>query len=287
MGWRRQSADRAAEIVVAGSPRQYLLHRPSSHSGRNTLAPLVIMLHGGFGSAQHAQWSYGWDDVADAHGFVVAYPNGLRRSWNAGTCCGPAMRAGIDDVEFIDTLITKLENTESIDPDRVYVAGMSNGAMMAYRLACDLPGRLAAIGPVAGTMTVPLTTSSTPTSVCHIHGLADQNAPFDGGIGRRGAAKDARPSITSVIAHWRAIDECGPSTESDNGPVHLDTADGPLNQEVTLITIVGAGHQWPGSRSLRRRGGRMPVPDPPSTALDATTTLWQFFTAHTRHHTSA
>src|SRR5439155_12228136 len=131
--------------------------------------------------------------------------------------------------------------------DRVYVTGISNGAMMAYRLACQLPGRLAAIGPVAGTMTTECG-PATPTSVLHIHGLADQNVPFDGGAGSKGVAKDARPSVPSVIAYWRRIDGCGQAQVSQQGPVHTEAADGARGTNVTLITVDGAGHQWPGSQ---------------------------------------
>jgi polyhydroxybutyrate depolymerase len=191
------------------------------------------------------------------------------------------VRDGVDDVGFIDAVVAELLAGGDIDADRVYVTGMSNGAMMAYRLACELPGRFAAVGPVAGTMTIACTRGQ-PISVCHIHGLADQNVPFIGGIAARGFAKDARPSVATVIATWRTIDACGPVAARDDGSVHTETAHNANGQSVTLITVVGAGHQWPGSRPHAPRATRALGLDPPSGALDATTTLWQFFAAHPR-----
>ena len=266
------------QIAVGATTRKYLLHVPPGASpGRR---PLVVVLHGGFGSAQQAQRSYRWDSLADREGFVVAYPNGVRRAWNAGTCCGPASRQGIDDVAFIDALVRALEGSGEIDPERVYATGMSNGAMMAYRLACDLPGRFAAIGPVAGTMTVHGARASA-TSVCHIHGLADHNVPFHGGVGRS-VARDSRASVPSVIANWRSIDGCGPAFVSQDRSVRTETAVAGDGRAVTLITVAGAGHQWPGSVARTPRRGRSVLIDPPSTALDATATLWRFFKDHPR-----
>ena len=267
-------------LSVSGLSRQYIVHRPARPSTGAPM-PLVVVMHGGFGSAAQAQRAYGWDALADSQGFVVVYPNGTSRTWNAGTCCGPAARDQIDDVGFIDALLVEMQRAGDIDADRVYATGMSNGAMMAYRLACQLPGRFAAIGPVAGTMTVPCT-SAKPISVCHIHGLADQNVLFGGGVSPRGFAKDARPSVASVIAGWRTIDGCGPVAARDDGPVHTETAQSARGDTVTLITVAGAGHQWPGSRPAAARAVRALGLDPPTMALDATATLWQFFSAHPR-----
>jgi polyhydroxybutyrate depolymerase len=267
-------------IESGGLARTYRVYRPAALD-RSRPVPLVVMLHGGFGSGEQAEQAYGWDAKADSAGFVVAYPDGVARAWNAGTCCGLPQRTNIDDVGFLRQLIDRLASDENVDPDRVFATGISNGAMMAYRLACELPGRLAAIGPVAGTMTVPCD-GATPTSVLHVHGLADQNVPYEGGVGTKGVSKDSRPSVPSVIARWRQVDGCGPSQVSLQGPVHMDTADGARGTTVTLITIDGAGHQWPGSQQPNPVAKRVLQLDDPSTAIDATSVLWSFFSAHTR-----
>jgi polyhydroxybutyrate depolymerase len=261
-------------FAAGGQVRTYRLYRPAGLTGT---APLVMMLHGGFGSGAQAERAYGWDGAADEGRFLVAYPDGVAKAWNAGTCCGFPMRRGVDDVGFLGALLDHLVATEGADPDRLYVAGMSNGAMMAYRLACELPGKLAAIGPVAGTMTVGCETGA-PTSVLHIHGLDDRNVRYEGGVGE-GFAHDVRPSVPATVARWRQIDQCGPATISSDGPVHTDTADCLAGTTVRLITIDGAGHQWPGSRS---RLASDLIADPPSDALDATAVLWAFFSSKTR-----
>ncbi len=271
-----------ASIVVDGTTRRYLLHQPRRSSGPPM--PLVVVLHGAFGTAPYAQMSYSWDALADAHGFAVLYPDGIGRSWNAGTCCGAAARDGVDDVTFIDALVTQIEQTLPIDRDRIYATGMSNGGMMAYRLACELPGRFAAIGPVAATMTVDCS-RALPTSVCHVHGLEDDVVRFHGGIAARGIAHDVRPPVPGTIAKWRTIDDCGGVTARDDGSVHTETASGPSGATVTLVTLADAGHQWPGSHELRPGFARMMRLDPPSTALDTTAMLWQFFAVHPRPQT--
>jgi polyhydroxybutyrate depolymerase len=257
-----------------GLTRTYRVYRPTGLTGR---VPVVMMLHGGFGTGQQAQRAYGWDQKADAGRFLVVYPDGVSNTWNAGTCCGAAMRGNVNDVAFLGALLNRVVASDGGDASRLYVTGMSNGAMMAYRLACELPGKLAAIGPVAGTMTVGCETGA-PTSVLHIHGLDDRNVRYEGGVGE-GFAHDVRPSVPATVARWRQIDQCGPATISSDGPVHTDTADCLAGTTVRLITIDGAGHQWPGSRS---RLASDLIADPPSDALDATAVLWAFFSSKTR-----
>jgi polyhydroxybutyrate depolymerase len=236
------------------------------------------MLHGGFGTGLQAERSYGWDGQADTAGFVVAYPDGVGNTWNAGTCCGPALRGNLDDAAFIDAMIDALVADEHVDPARVFVTGMSNGAMMAYRFACDRPGVAAAIGPVAGSMTVDCA-GATPTSVMHIHGLADQNVPYEGGSGTKGFAHDSRPSVPATIERWRSIDGCtAPPAVATDGPVSTSTWAGCASGErVVLTTIEGAGHQWPGSEPNNPAAAVALGLDPPSEAMSATAALWAFF----------
>src|SRR5579862_9508512 len=138
-------------LTSGGLERTYHLYRPSSLT-QGERAPLVVMLHGGYGSGAQAEKDYGWDREAEAHRFIVAYPDGIGRSWNAGMCCGPARSRAVDDVGFVTAMVHDIERTQNADPARVYVAGMSNGAMMAYRLACEAPFPIAAAGSVAGTL---------------------------------------------------------------------------------------------------------------------------------------
>lgn len=255
--------------------RSYRLYRPASLA---TPAPLVIMLHGALGSGRQAEADYGWDAEANAGHFVVAYPDGYHRTWNAGGCCGPAEASHVDDVAFITKLVAAVSAELPIDRSRVYVTGISNGGLLAYRLACDT--RLfAAVGADSATMLGPCP-SPAPVSVIHIHGLADRSIPYHGGYSAS-AQKVDWPPVPGVIADWRATDHCGSPVITTEGPVTRSAARCPHGRAVDLVTIAGAGHQWPGAKP-NPIGERLLGLDPPSTALNATRTIWDFFAAHPR-----
>jgi polyhydroxybutyrate depolymerase len=270
------SGSSADSITVDGVQRTYRLYRPATLSP-TAPAPLVVMLHGGYGSGSQAEQSYGWDAEADRYGFVVAYPDGLDRAWNAGGgCCGVPARTGVDDVGFVVGLVAELRSRLPIDPRRVYATGISNGGMLSYRLACDT--RLfAAIGPDSATLLGPCPAAA-PVSVIHVHGTADRNIPYLGGQGQ-GVAKIDGPAVPAVIAQWRATDRCTAPSTGTAGPLTTSIATCPGGRAVELITILGAGHQWPGSPPRTAVQTLLGL-DPPSTALNATDTIWHFFAAH-------
>src|SRR3979411_1057426 len=110
-------------LPAGGRERSSRLYRPVSVESGNP-APLVIVLHGGFGSAGQAEQSYGWDELAGRHGFLVAYPEGVGRSWNAGWCCGPARTHEVDDVAFVGGLVAEVSARDGVDPRRVFAAGV-------------------------------------------------------------------------------------------------------------------------------------------------------------------
>jgi polyhydroxybutyrate depolymerase len=265
-------------IMFDGVEREYRVYVP------RTLTPgpstLVVMLHGGFGSAEQAELAYGWDAQAEESGLIVVYPNGVGRSWNAGTCCGPAMKRDIDDVGFIEAVVAEVSSVLEVDPRRTYATGMSNGGIMSYRLACESEV-FAAIGVVSGTMLVDCD-APRPVSVMHIHGALDESVPPDGSPGG-GTQNIDGPPLTDVIGYWLQRDGCGaPATGEWGDPLvtALDATDCDGQTAVVYIEVQDAGHQWPGASSSAIRdelGG-----DPPSTRLDATAELAAFFGAHPR-----
>jgi polyhydroxybutyrate depolymerase len=266
-------------IHVGGQSRSYLVYRPAT-LGRQKPAPLVVVLHGGFGSGAQAEKSYNWDAEADAEGFVVVYPDGVRRSWNAGgTCCGTALRDNIDDVGFLTEMIAAVSRAENIDPKLVYMAGISNGAAMAYRYACEGSTPVAAFGSVSGDMTEPCTHPH-EVSVMEIHGLDDHNIPFGGGNGTKGVTHIKWLPVTQTIALFRRAAKCTMPATSTRGAVTTSVSVCSGGHEVILATIAGAGHQWPGGRPQGTFATALLHLDPPSTALDATQTLWHFFKKH-------
>lgn len=266
-------------IQWAGSSRTFHLYRPA---GLTEAAPLVVMLHGGFGNGAQAERSYHWDSTADRGHFLVAYPDGQGRAWNAGSCCGGPAQSNLDDVGFLTAMVGAIAQQTAVDMSRVYATGMSNGAMMSLRLACETD-TFAAIAPVAGT-TVTDCSRARPTSVLQIHGTADASVPYNGGPGKSlkfdGNPRVDGPAIPAVTAAWRAIDGCPAPTSTTAGVVTTETAACPDGRTVRLISVADAGHQWPG-------GVRGPLLDrlglpQPSTALDATDTIWEFFAQHHR-----
>lgn len=274
-------------LQVAGRERTFRLYRPAGVSLTEPV-PLVVMLHGGFGSGEQAEESYGWNAVADRDGFLVVYPDGLNRAWAVSQeCCGAPARDGVDDADFIIRLVEDLSARLPVDTDRVYAAGISNGGMLAYRLACQTEV-FAAIAPVAATLLGDCPTPR-PVSLIHIHGDADRIVPYTGGPGRQIEVGQGRlptkvdgPPVPELAEQWRAVDRCDRPVRRADGPVTTSEARCPDGRGVTLITITGAGHQWPGG--TRPGNGRLRRLDPPSTALDATDTIWRFFQEHPRAH---
>jgi polyhydroxybutyrate depolymerase len=242
-------------INVGGRDRIYRLYKPADLP---LSAPLVVMLHGGFGNAEQAERAYGWDELAGPGKFVVAYPDGLHRAWNTngGGCCGRPAREGDDDVGFISAAVADIIKNVSVNAAQVYATGISNGGIMSYTLACNT-GVFAAIGPDAATQ-LDACRSPHPTSVMHIHGTADPLIPYNGG---QGFSVINGPSVPEVNAFWRNVDRCGPPTTTTSGLVTTSTAGCADNRSVVLITVNGGGHEWP------------PF---------ATQMLWEFFAAHPR-----
>lgn len=272
-----QAGTTSHTIDVDGTKRTYLTYVPASLD-RSHPAPLVVMLHGGFGSAAQAEADYGWDAEADARGFVVVYPDGLDHAWNAGDCCGAPAKQSVDDVGFVTQAVAAVGKQVAIDPRRTFVTGMSNGAMMTERLACETHV-FAAAASVAGAQMVPCT-DPTPISMLHIHGLADSHVPFDGGPGHGLGNVPAHPPVADTIAAWRQTDGCAAPTSTTQGVVTTSAAACSHGRTVELITVEGAGHQWPGSSSKHPGVKKLLGADPPSTAFDATDLVWAFFSAH-------
>lgn len=229
----------AGAIDSGGRIRTYRIYRPPSIPAGQEV-PLVVVLHGGFGDGAQAEQSYGWDEAADLGSFVVAYPDGIGRAWNGGTCCGAPASQDVDDVGFVRDLVAHLQAELPIDPGRTYATGISNGGILDYRLACE-SDIFAAIGPDSATMLVPCTVPSR-TSVIAIHGTADSRVPYGGGNGS-GVGHIDGPAVPDVIASWRAIDGCEPPTTSTRGAVTTALTGCPDGRAVELVTIAGAGHQ--------------------------------------------
>jgi polyhydroxybutyrate depolymerase len=276
--------DYAQSLMHAGRTRTYTIHLPRGISDERAF-PLVIMLHGGAGNSEHAARMSGFSTLADQENFIVVYPDGTGRlgevllTWNAGNCCGYALDNNIDDVGFIRALIEKLERDHPINPKQIYVTGMSNGGMMAYRLACELADKIAAIAPVAGALNVECKPTA-PISVIAFHGMADQHVLFEGGAPRVRADPHPREdkSVAYAMNFWAQHNRCAPTPQRDErGNIIHDTYTNCANgTAVELYAIKGEGHTWPGGKSWL--GG-----DPPTQEISATKVMWEFFKQHPKN----
>jgi polyhydroxybutyrate depolymerase len=213
---RGRAADESkhpGSIESGGRTRTYFVHTPPGYDGTEKL-PLVIVLHGGGGNAENAEKMSGMSDKADAANFLVLYPDGTGgvgehfHTWNSGNCCAYAMKNNVDDVAFLRALIEKLEYEYAVDQKRVFVTGMSNGGMMAYRVGCTMADKVAAIAPVAGAIDASCNPSA-PVSVIAFHGTEDENVPYNGGVGKRqiDGPRDDK-SVAYAIDFWVKRDGC-------------------------------------------------------------------------------
>ncbi|MFN8634522.1 MAG: PHB depolymerase family esterase [Chloroflexota bacterium] len=275
-----QSGHSVLQLDVGGVTRRYSRYEPASLDP-SAPAPLVLVLHGATASGAIAERLYEMDQQADAHGFVVAYPDALGSptAWNSG----PRGFSGhADDVGFIRALIAQESASRPVDPARTFVCGHSSGAMMSYRLASEASDLFPAVGIVAGSIgyqgpngrAVTIAKPDLPVSVIHFHGTDDPLVPYDGGSKR---GEGGVVSVADSIAFWVGVDGCDPTPTGETiGPSTRQTyAGGHDGSEVTLWTIQGGGHGWP------KVDGRQNVAVSPA-GISATELIWAFFARHPR-----
>lgn len=296
--------------VPGFADRSYHLHSPGS-SPSTSPTPLVIVFHGGGGNAESSNkiTCPGGDEtspgclshVAARRGFAVAYANGVPtpvlpnvRTWNAGggvddwqCVSGYSCTQGRDDVAYFDALLADVSLAMNVDAKRVYLTGISNGAAMCHRLACERAGVLAAIAPVAGEnqlQTSATCAPSRPVSIFDLHGTADPCWAYEGGPAACAQAdgKNKLDVATSVGA-WVARLGCSatpatadlPDTASDGCLGHLARYTGcAAGSEVHLLRIEGGGHTWPGGSQYSATVG------PVCSDFDADELMLDFFAAH-------
>ncbi len=271
--WRRAraaSGDQISTITVDGRAREYILHVPARHGGTAQL-PLVIVLHGATQPAANAERMTGMSALADKENFIAVYPEGTGKlpTWNAGNCCGYAQRENVDDVAFLRALIAKLETEYRIDRKRIYVTGISNGAMMSYRAACEMADVVAAVAPVEGAQNLACKPAA-PVSVIVFHGTADRLVPYNGGSTPYQIGPHRNDSsVAETVAFWVKQDGCSPTPKhEESNEVHIDTYSSCKDGTgVSLYAIQGGRHMWPGTSIS-------------GNTLPATEVMWKFFAAH-------
>lgn len=269
-------------VVVGGGQRSYRLH-VSSMASDQPAKSLVIVFHGGGQSGPRIQELIHMDEVADRHGFWVAYPNGTPGSgggftWNGGDCCGAAMRENIDDVEFIEGMIDELTTTSCVNPERIFATGISNGAIFSYRLGCELSDKVAAIAPVAGALMLEQCRPGKPVPAIIFHGSEDKHVKIRGGRHLMSGARRAFPPQRETRNRWLEVNGCSSDSEvvfasgdSSCRAYQNCSASG----DVTFCMIEGGGHTWPGGEPIRPGVLGYTTDD-----LSASETMWAFFDDH-------
>lgn len=264
-------------LEVGGRIRDYVLILPPAYYDTSEPYPLVIALHGAGGSARQMERMYGLNEKAAEAGFVLLYPEGIRndgplgiRTWNAGRCCADAMEKNVDDVGFISTLVDRMVTDYRIDSRRVYVTGISNGGMMAYRLACELSHKIAAIAPISATMMANACEPSRAVPVLHIHSLLDTKVPYSGGVGISGYNFAPVDSALRVMAANAACDAT-PERIDDGKVIVTQWTDCEDGVSIEGYVTYDGGHSWPGSKEYPAWA------DVPSAYINANDLMWEFF----------
>ena len=255
-----------------GLDRSYRLYLPSAASLPGASLPLVVALHGGLGTPDQFAATSRLETLAESEGFIAVFPAGIERTWNGGACCRPASALRVDDTGFLAALVQDLQASLPIDAKRVLVTGHSNGAIMAFRLACERPDLVDAVVPVAGSLEIDRCQPSVPVPLLDIHGDADRNHPLAGGQGDRSVANVDFRSTSDTMAMWTAAIGCAATPISaTTGPLTTTSWSGCRGGVRTeLVVIAGADHPWPGSLGRSAAGGE------PSQALDASRAAYQF-----------
>lgn len=276
--------DHVRKLTVDGLERSCVIHVPPGLHPTEP-APLVLVLHGAAMNAQMMQGFSGMNAQADAAKFIAVYPNGTGLAgafltWNSGGL-GPA-RKKPDDVSFLRALLDDLAGILQVDPRRTYAAGMSNGAMMCYRLAAEMPDRIAAIAAVGGTLAMNDPRPSRAVPLIHFHGTDDRVVPYAGPRNQNSSATSFR-SVPETIATWVKLTSCWPSPLirevpdrfPDSTTVRVSTyGPGRAGAEVVLVDIIGGGHTWPGQQPAVSLIGKS------TREISANRMIWDFFQKH-------
>lgn len=279
------AGDYQFEVNVDGSTRPYKVHVPPQSTAGQPL-PLVLVLHGGLGNmeVQASERFYHQLSAADLYGYIVMFANGYSRlpggkfaTWNAGGCCGPAVKKQSDDVAILRAMVLDMQQRAAIDAKRIFVDGMSNGGMMAYRLACEQSELFSAIASVAGTDNTLRCQPTRPVAVLHIHARDDDHVPFNGGKGQQSMVDVSFNSVPDTIQKWVKLNQASPQAERtmEVAGAYCEVHRSPLAPVQLCVTETG-GHSWPGGS--KPRGGQAGA-----TAFDANAVIWQFFNANARH----
>ncbi|HZR23737.1 MAG TPA: PHB depolymerase family esterase [Vicinamibacterales bacterium] len=281
-------------ITVQGMSRRYLLHAPTAASGA-----VVLAFHGGGETPENQEEISNFDALSDRDRFIVAYPEGVGKSWNDGRGTTTAEKDGVDDVAFAKAIVADIAKSHTVDRARVYATGPSNGGIFVNRLACDAADTFAAVAPVIGTIGttyVPKCHPSTSVAVVGVQGVADPVVPFNGGeVGgtlKGSAAGGNVESSRATQEFWRSQNGCGATVTSTALPVRVQDGTSVTKRvysgcrseaSVVWYEIEGGGHRWPPHHAdgIKEAMAKRTL-GASSQNIDASDVIWNFFSQHHR-----
>jgi polyhydroxybutyrate depolymerase len=276
-------------VVSEGVRRIYLVHAPNDYHAR-ALHRVIVVLHGGGGSAAFATRVYGWRELSQQTGCLIVFPQAQcenpaspaavrenPRIWNDGSTRSAVAHRNVDDIGYLSKVLDDLRSRYAVDSDRIYVTGFSNGASMTFRAGVELSDQITAIAPVSGHLCIRDSKPARPLSMLYIIGLEDPLNPFEGGPTRSpwGALRQRPRVMESILAWVRLIgaSEQPQLLRDSNGVQWVRYGPGSGGTEVQLCTIAGQGHEWPGARRTLPSS----ISGPQTDKLNATQTIWEFF----------
>ncbi len=270
-------ADDLERFESGGRQRSYHIHVPETGPGP---FPLVLVFHGAVENAFAVEKQTGFSRKAGDENFIVVYPNGTSEyegsdselTWNGGNCCGYADVEKVDDVAFVRDLVARIRAQYPVDPDRIYAAGFSNGALLSYRLACEASDLFAAIAPVSGAL-LPECRPDHPVAVMAFNGTADMKVLYKGGYSPVITGSKYDMPVSFAMNFWAEHNGCSPEPAAEKmGSWVVRRYSGcSEGSALELYTIPGGDHVWP-----EQEGG-----------ISATDLIWDFFKKHPRQPSKA
>lgn len=275
-------------VTVKGEERFYYVRSIFKNPDSAIKHPLLIALHGAGSNPEQLMAASGLSAKAEKENFIIVYPLGTgavenRLSWNAGNCCSDAHENKAQDEDFIAALVDQLITTLPVDQKRIYMAGFSNGGMLAYRAAARLADKIAAVGVVSGAMFADQPKPSAPLSVIFFHGTNDKVVPYEGGLSKRSILKTEVDTpfmaATDIQKFWLTENICTAAPEEMKKGNILTLAHHKCSHNVSVVfnTIKNSAHNWPGASQ-----GVYSEYDDGSYYLgfSATDAMWSFFSKH-------
>jgi polyhydroxybutyrate depolymerase len=278
-----------------GRERTWLTYQPAQLAEP---APVVFLLPGSGQSAEALRLftAYRFDELADQDGVLVVYAE----AWEEGGVMGPewnecrkntplpAHFENVDDVGYLLWLLGEIADRYTIDRERVYVAGVSDGGQMAYRLATEHPDRFAALAVVVAQQAAPENSNCLaprgPVSLLVMNGTQDPIIPYDGGIASFygfGAAGEVQ-SMEGTLAHWKTVNgiegegtsEMLPDLDPNDGSrVRVQRFRSQAGERIVAYHVIGGGHSIPGGY----RGAPEFLLGRVNRDLSGADAIWEFF----------